>query len=277
MQLVIRHSLAALGAFLASHGITIMDTNSTSAILVGVVMWLVSLAWSWQTKTRLDDTNSERILKLVGALVSQGLAALAGVMEQQGFTGNPDDAAAVTLFAANLGAAKLGWHQKALGVPPAQAVRLLIAAWCVVSLASCELMKQPGPRGAALSAAEAALVIAEMQLNASMQDWLNADKGSLGEQIAKGLAVAAAKAAFDAAHKAVARERAKLINAPGKQPVNVQPKEPVNVQPLALQPRHAPGRSGPRGLHGLRLAAVEVPDYGARVAAQLSTAFPASP
>lgn len=87
-------------------------------------------------------------------------------------------------------------------------------------LGSCaDFWQRPGVKSFALTTAEGALVVANMQLDVALADWMASKEDSVAAQIAKGLAVQAKEAALREARRALADERAKL----DKQPVNAAP------------------------------------------------------
>lgn len=103
---------------------------------------------------------------------------------------------------------------------------LILAGLCLLSLSSCA--NDPGSREAlikfgkrvALSVAETAVVVAQMDLATRTQDWINAKTAGdpLKEMLAQ-TAMLSAQQALTSAAKALAKEQAKL----DKQPVKVLP------------------------------------------------------
>jgi hypothetical protein len=94
---LIRHGIAALGGALAC------DASSLTSLLSGVLVMLVSVMWSYFAHTKGDRLNehSPLLAELSRALASNAVAALSGVLATHGFTGQPDDTAAVLLFLGN--------------------------------------------------------------------------------------------------------------------------------------------------------------------------------
>lgn len=264
-QLLIRHLLASAGGFFAAHQIT---GSSTSSIVVGLLTLAIPTLWSWIAKVLDFDeykgkeliNGSEAFRILLASLVSQGITALSVYFAVD--ANHPE----ILLGAlVNAGAAKFGLHQKAVGMP---AVKLMIASLCLLSLSSCA--NDPGSREAlikfgkrvALSVAETAVVVAQMELATRTQDWINAK--TAGDHVKEMLAQTAmlsAQQSLTAAAKALAKEKAKL----DKQPVNVSPKNNTasSVQGRELSRDLSSGFNSPR---------VGIPLYGNRVAFMLGTA-----
>ncbi|MFZ2279292.1 MAG: hypothetical protein WAW39_15980 [Prosthecobacter sp.] len=133
IQLLIRHLLASLGAVFAAHNIT---GDSTTSIVVGFITLAIPTLISWFGKVVSIDnakagalTGSEVFRALIGSLVSQGITALSVYFSID--ANNPELLLGAIV---NVGASKLGLHQKVMGLPGAvQALALM----SVLSLSSC--------------------------------------------------------------------------------------------------------------------------------------------
>lgn len=290
IQLLIRHGLASAGGFFAAHNIT---GDTTVSIIVGLIFCLIPTVWSWFAKMLHLDlskggmgfvTGSEGLRLLVGSLVSQGVTALSVYFAVD--ANNPE----LLLGAlANVGASKLGLHQKVLGVPGA--VKLLTSCLCVLSLNSCA----PLTAFMASNAGQATVALAELGLNVA------AAKGKIttGDNVAiqRGLAIvtnpedptsvkvfslaelglqaAVARGVVKQGDALIIQEGAAIIKnaviAPqlpsAKQPVKVLPTAAVKARQKQLKPELHNEDDGP----GCMQLAERIPVYGERVAFMLST------
>lgn len=223
MQTLLRHLLTAVG------GALLIDTSNTQALIGGLVCigftWLWSLVskLEWTAAIHLRDDFKDVAKKALAALISQGFAALSGWLMASGFDADPNDPVAVMLFLGNLGASKMGWTQKVMGLRP-----VLIAVLCsLFSVFGCScgaftkgdaviLGKRIG-----LATGDAAVAYARIELAKKIDAWVKAEESGDPIKIAMAsLAMQAAQEALDAAERAIAKERAKLD---AKQPVNVNP------------------------------------------------------
>lgn len=146
LQLLIRHGLAAFAGTLAAQGLTV-DASSTSSLVTALIIfagaslwsWVVKLKWSTDNRTMhvIDDTTAEMIRKLLGAFVSQGMAAFSGYLATQGHSVNVDDPVALSVFGANLALSKAGVQQKLANIGAGDALKLCLLSASVLSLASC--------------------------------------------------------------------------------------------------------------------------------------------
>jgi hypothetical protein len=280
-SLALRHGLAVLAGFLIHHGIA-TDGSSASLItgmftllVVTLASWLGKLRWNWSPAFNriLDDNGIQTVQKLIGAVVSQALAAFSGYLATTpAGTFDVQNPEALTLFFANAAASRWKVHQLATGLPRAA---LMLAA--CLPLASClNMTKQDGKIAVeriGLGAADAAILVARMQLAQALNDLEAAQHGgSNGDAktiLMKQLGVMAAQKALDAAERAVARERARLD---AKQPLNVQP----GGVPLAISPRLRVSPSPSLPLSAGRPASSATPSH-ANSSARASRSRPAVP
>jgi hypothetical protein len=246
MQPIIRQVLALFAGFLLQHGIQ-ADASNSASLIAGALIFGGAFFWSWLTKLEwskkrnlsgyVSDDRAAMLRKALGALVSQGLAALAGWWQAKtGETVNAADPAAVILFLANLGASKVGFHQKVAAVG-ARSPALIAAALLSVSLlSSCEGM---------MKAAMDNRPMIEGVIQYGVKTGIDAGYTALEKK------AAAAKAARESA-----KNPAPQVNPPA-----------TSCKMPAKSPPAAPGLVASSGV-------VTVPDYGARVAASFKTFTP---
>lgn len=252
IQLLLRHGLASLGAWFAAHNIS---GDSTTSIIIGVLAALISVIWSAFAKwLHIDDqkfngiTNSEMFRVALGALASQAVTWLSTYFAID--ANNPE---LLGVAVVNAAASKFGAHQKLAFLGEKDAVHLFVLGSLLFACVSCTpFQKQEAitfGKRVAISAGEAAVILAEMQLASMQSEYSMAlmNGASPKEVIAKKLAVSAAQEALEAAHKALAKERAKLDN----NPVNVQPRtqsrEPETEPTSSVEPDSPPPCEEPRG------------------------------
>lgn len=118
LDILIRQLLAAVGGYLC------IDTSNLPALAAGVASLAVACLWSFLKKANLFDSasmlNDDLLVlaqKALGVAISQGIAALSGALLNHGFTGDPNDSAAVLLFLLNTGLSHGNVHQIAVGAP----------------------------------------------------------------------------------------------------------------------------------------------------------------
>lgn len=133
IQLGIRHLLALCGAWFAANNIS---GDSTESIVLGLVMVLISVAWSacakWlKIEYKVSDCipHQAMIRALLGSVVSQGITAASAYFA---IDANHPELFGVALV--NAAASKAGLHQKLAGAPEA---KVLVACLCVLTLSSC--------------------------------------------------------------------------------------------------------------------------------------------
>lgn len=252
IAILIRHALAASGAFLAAHGATVDDPNSLTALLTGLLLWLLSVLWSWFSKLdwlpvsyapKLSRDEKAVGRKLIAALVSQGVAALAGVVEQQGFSGNPDDATALIIFCANLAVSRAGLWQQPLGV---QAVKVLLFCLLPMQLVCCTLTPQQqqvvqqliiplGQVGLKALVARGVLAPNDALLIGEGAATILSD-GTKAERLVRlsdlGLEAAAERGLIQPGDVLTVKEATSIIQRASQS----APKQPINVQPVNSPP-----------------------------------------
>ena len=255
IALIIRHSLAASGGWFAANNIT---GDSTTSIIVGLLLIAYPVIWSWLAKTLALDEASDRgvsyntILRaLLGAVVSQAVTALSAYFAID--ANNPE---LLGVAALNAGASQLGWHQRAAFIGSKNALKLLLFCGCMLSLASCSTFSQHDAKRVGshigLAAADTAIILARMQLAAAESELQLAASQPGADQrmlLAKKLGVIAARRALDEAERAIARQRARLD---AKQP------RAVTWSGNDSSPLHVP-------------RCLIIPAYGSRVATHLAS------
>lgn len=173
LDILIRQLLAALGGYFA------LDTTSTPVFIASLLTIGFTVLWSWIQKANffndhitLDESVSVLLQKLLGAVVSQLIAALSGVLMTHGFTGDVNDLGGVVIFGANVAASHFKLHQRAVGAP------LNMLALCSLPFALCSCS---GPSQEALkSRLEAAFVSAGREVSAvALQSTITTLKGEL--------------------------------------------------------------------------------------------------
>lgn len=73
----IRHGLALLGTYLAAQGVD-ADVNNLADLITGSAMVLLSVAWSWGTKTPVGAGYLPALRALGEALARQAITVMAG-------------------------------------------------------------------------------------------------------------------------------------------------------------------------------------------------------
>jgi len=146
LQLLARHGLAAFAGTLAAQGLTV-DASSTSSLVTALIIfagaslwsWIVKLKWSTDSRTMnvIDDTTAEMVRKLIGAFVSQGMAAFSGYLATQGHAVNVDDPVALSVFGANLALSKAGVQQRLAAIGGGKALLFFLLASLSANLCSC--------------------------------------------------------------------------------------------------------------------------------------------
>lgn len=229
-SLALRHGFSALAGFLITHGIA-TQADSSASIITGLVMLFIVTVSSWFAKLRwnfsphfnriIDDNGLQVIQKLVGAAVSQGLAAFSGYLATTpAGTFDVQNPEALTLFFANAAASRWKVHQLATGLPK----KALVLAACL-PLASC---LSPASRDTLKSDLETALIDAGKAFTASSLrttlKTLNAEREALEtapvpptwqEQVVQQNKLAALKAAIQLAEERLAKlttRSAKAVN-----------------------------------------------------------------
>lgn len=268
IALLIRQGLAACGGFFAAHHIT---GDSTTSIVVGLIMLLTATLWSWIAKMlHLDDaslgsvTGGQALRTFVGAVVSQGITAASAYFAVDA---NNPELFGVALV--NVAASKFGLQQKLAQLGGKDALKIMIFSCLFVPFVGCSSFTQQDAitfgKRVAVSAGETAVMLAEMQLAVCANDLMVArSKGeSVKTILAKQLALSVAQEALKAARKALANERVKLD---AKQPRDVQPgaRNPVleGGPPQATSHPGAPARV-------TRPPSITIPRHGVLVAASL--------
>lgn len=259
IQLLVCHALAGLGGFFAAHHI---DGSTTTGILVGLAMMALGVIISSVSKWfKLDPpqiTDNMLLRQFLGAVVSQGITALSAY-----FATDANDPQLLAVAAINMGASKLGAHQKLALLGAKDALKTLALCSSLFALSACSsFTKQDaiiyGER-VGLAAADTAIVLARMQLASAAAD-LDAAKHEPGANVnailAKQLGVTAAQQALDAAERAVSKQRARL-----------DAKQPREVSPSSIE--QPPARNASRSDAGGASSSI-IPDHGTRVAAQLA-------
>jgi len=233
MQTVLRHFITALG------GVLLVDVTNTQSFVFGLACLFFTWLWSLVSKLErteaiyVSDDTQAVLKKALAALVSQGLAALSGYMLAHGFEGDPNDPAAVMLFLANLGASRMGWYQKALGMKPV--LITVLGSWFLVLGCSCSSTSQEALK----SRLEVALKIAGREVSAvALAATLQTLRSELAlleakpvdddwsQQLVDQNRLVAIKAAIR-----LSEERMRTLNAQHRT-LNLDAKQPVNVQPL---------------------------------------------
>lgn len=74
---IIRHGLALLGTYLAAKGVD-ADVNNLADLIAGSAMVLISVAWSWGTKTPVGAGYLPALRALGEALARQAITVMAG-------------------------------------------------------------------------------------------------------------------------------------------------------------------------------------------------------
>lgn len=92
---LIRHGIAAAGGYLACNAASLFD------LIAGAVMFAIPVVWSYLTHTKLSGEQESQAKLLARAVASQAVAAISGALVNHGFTGDPNDTAAVMIFGAN--------------------------------------------------------------------------------------------------------------------------------------------------------------------------------
>lgn len=137
IQLLVCHALAGLGGFFAAHHI---DGSTTTGILVGLAMMALGVIISSVSKWfKLDPpqiTDNILLRQFLAAVVSQGITALSAY-----FATDANDPQLLAVAAINMGASKLGAHQKLALLGNKDALKLfLLSAFCS-QLCSCTQIK----------------------------------------------------------------------------------------------------------------------------------------
>lgn len=135
LDIFIRQLLAAVGGYLC------IDTSNLPALAAGIAALVIACLWSFLKKANLFDSasalNDDLLVlaqKALGVAFSQGIAALSGALMNHGFTGDPNDTAAVLLFLLNTGLSHGNVHQIAVGAPlHVLALSALLSALCSCS------------------------------------------------------------------------------------------------------------------------------------------------
>lgn len=107
---LIRQGLAALGGALAGAGFLeggASDAATVPMIISGLLLWGFTAIHSAWVKSAPDAQTLGVAKKIVEALIAQGFSFYSGWLATAGFNGDPADAEAVALFAANLGLSAL--------------------------------------------------------------------------------------------------------------------------------------------------------------------------
>lgn len=254
MQNFIRQLIALFAGFMLQHGVT-MDAHSSASIIVALLAfggacfwsWLVKLEWSRSRNLSalINENRADAIRKALGSLVSQGLSLLAGYWQAKtGEAVNTADPAALLLFIANLGASKVGLHQKLAAVGAKSSALVAAALLSLAVLPSCAPL---------MNAALSNRALIEGAIQYGVKTGIDAGYKALEK-----------KAAEDAAAKTSAKNPVPDVNPPAA-------KNPVpDVEPSLSCKTPASDAPGAEGAPAY-LRIVAVPDYGARVAASLKT------
>jgi hypothetical protein len=269
MQTILRHFITALG------GVLLVDVTNTQSFVFGLgclfFTWLWSLAskLEWTEAIHVSDDMQAVAKKALAALVSQGLAALSGYMLAHGFEGDPNDPAAVMLFLGNLGASRMGWHQKALGMKP---VLLFALSSLPFALSSCSSTSQEAFKqrleaafvsaGREVSAVSLAATLQTLRRELALLEAKPVD-ADWSQQLLDQNRISAIKAAIR-----LGEERLKALRG-GKSVIEVNPVSSVTAE-TATPTRHIAERS-PARLEGPNTPTPEVsiPIYAPRVVAML--------
>lgn len=245
LEILLRQLIAAVSGSLAEQGLATDGTTDSlvtaALIFAGAVMWSWFRKLEWNTNARqldvITDSRVDMLRKLLGVLVSQGLAALSGYLATHGQTVDVNDPVALSVFGVNALGSRLGAHQRLAMIGARKSAALLVASLSLLSLAACSSFTKDdaidyGAR-VAISAGEAAVALARVELGTRAQAWMDAKtSGDPAKEALARVAMDAAQRALDAAEKALAKEKARL----DKQPLNVSPnpkpgtrnKTPVN-------------------------------------------------
>lgn len=281
---LLRHLLNAGGGYLAAYGI---ETGNTAALMGTLAAFLFTGFWSWLAKRGLASTpNGEDVKTVCGILASAAVAAVSGVLAEQGLDANqPDEALqgiAALFFTGNLALSKLtrpDVEAQALaaikrefgGKIPA----FILAGFCLLALPACSITREQwsaAGKQAGVEVADISIALAMMQIQSARAELdaaaLNGAKPS--ELFTKRAALILAEQGLKAAQRAANRERAKLD---AKQPRNMQPPRdvPACFQPTPQETRSAgTAQDVPSGGSTARRSAT-FPKYGDAIAAQLRT------
>jgi hypothetical protein len=105
---LIRQGLTALGGALAGAGVIATDQHaSVPMIITGLMLWAFTALHSAWVKSPPSAELVVVAKKIIEALIAQGFSFYSGWLATAGFNGDPADAEAVALFAANLGLSAL--------------------------------------------------------------------------------------------------------------------------------------------------------------------------
>ncbi len=105
---LIRQGLTALGGAMAGAGVIATDQpTSVPMIITGLLLWAFTALHSAWVKSPPSAEMVVVAKKIFEALIAQGFSFYSGWLATAGFNGDPADAEAVALFAANLGLSAL--------------------------------------------------------------------------------------------------------------------------------------------------------------------------
>lgn len=109
---LIRHGLALLTGWLATHGLEISEI-STSSILAALLAWVALSVWSFLVKAPAGTETRGIILQAVSVLAANLVPLLAGVFSSHGFSGDSNSPEAILIWG-------LSWIVSALDRPDAR-------------------------------------------------------------------------------------------------------------------------------------------------------------
>ena len=118
---LVRQVIAAAGAYFA-----VANPHDLTALITGIAAWALMAGWSfieqwiaakgWTKAIGIDKAQSQSLIWMIaGAIGSQAVSGIAGVLAHHGYGGDPNDALAVTLWGANYGLS-VSQKAKAAGV-----------------------------------------------------------------------------------------------------------------------------------------------------------------
>lgn len=276
---LIRHGLALLGGFIASHGIDI-GVDSTTDIFIGLMLVLIPIIWSTAAKwLHLDEqladgiTKNQQLRVLLGAIASQAVTALSAY-----FTVDANKPELLGLAMTNAALSKAGVHQIiALGGNP---VKVLALFGCMLLMSSCagwtKFMASP--------TGKFTVALTKIGLDVAMER----NQISPGNivQVNKALAVVTdpSNQANDMVYKleeigldtAVANGLVKdgdVLTIKSKDTAVIQSEVavPVTLTPSAKNPAKQPVNPVTPAVSMREPACLRIPNYGTQVAAVLST------